>query len=76
MPRITKQEILKRVRAAMMPPIQPKARQKIGGASFDSLIQKAQQMTGAKPGLKISPEQRADMRARALPTRREEAERW
>ena len=76
MPRITKQEILKRVRAAMMPPIQPKARAKIGGASFDSLIQKAQQMIGAKPGLKISPEQRADMRARALPTRREEAERW
>ena len=76
MPRITKQEILKRVRAAMMPPIQPKARPKIGGASFDSLIQKAQQMTGAKPGLKISPEQRADMRARVLPTKREEEERW
>jgi len=76
MPRLSDDQINRRVRAAMMSPTQPKARQKIGGASFDSLIQKAQQMPGAKPGLKISPEQWADMRARALPTKREEAERW
>ena len=74
MPRITKQEILKRVHAAMSPIAQPGgARPKISPQAFESLLQRAQQRRGAtKSGIKISPEQRADLKAKALPTKREE----
>ena len=77
MPKLTNEQINSRIRQAMAVPTQPGGtRQKVSPEAFQSLIQKAQQMPGAKPGLKISPEQRADMRARALPTKREEEERW
>ena len=74
MPRITKQEILKRVRAAMMPATQPGAgRAKVSPQAFESLLQRAQQRHGAtKSGIRMSPEQRADLKAKALPTKREE----
>jgi len=75
MPRLTNEQINSRIRQAMAVPTQPGAgRSKVSPEAFQSLIQKAQQMRGMKP--KPSPVQRADMRARALPTKREEAERW
>ena len=81
MPRLTNEQINSRIRQAMAVPTQPGGtRQKVSPEAFQSLIQKAQQMRGAgpaaKPGIKPSPVQRADMRARALPTKREEEERW
>ena len=60
MSHITKAEIFKRIRAAMMPAMQSLTetgkRQKIGGATFESLIQKAQQRRRAKPEIRVSPE--------------------
>ena len=76
MPRLNNEQINTRVRAAMSPIGQTGGRQKVSPQAFDSLLQKAQQMRGAKPGLKISPEQRAGLRARALPIKREETKRW
>ena len=78
MPRLTNEMINQRVKAAMSPIGQPSAeRTKVSPQAFQSLLQRAQQRRGAaKPGLKISPEQRADLRAKALPTKRGEAERW
>ena len=78
MPRLTNEQINQRVHAAMSPIGQPGAgRTKVSPQAFESLLQRAQQRRGAtKPELKISPEQRAGFRARALPTKREEAERW
>ena len=75
MPKLTNEQINSRIRQAMAVPTQPGGtRQKVSPEAFQSLIQKAQQMRGMKP--KISPQQRAGLRARALPTKREEAERW
>jgi len=75
MPKLTNEQINSRIRQAMAVPTQPGGtRQKVSPEAFQSLIQKAQQMRGMKP--KISPQQRAGLRARALPTKREEEERW
>jgi len=53
MPRLSDDQINQRVRAAMMPAMQSLTetgkRQKIGGASFDSLIRKAQQRRSGQP---------------------------
>ena len=74
MPRLTNEQINQRVHAAMSPIGQPGAgRTKVSPQAFESLLQRAQQRRGAaKPGIKMSPEQRADLRAKALPTKREE----
>ena len=72
--RISDEQAIQEIMAAMMPPAQPGgARPKVSPQAFESLLQRAQQRRGAtKPGIKISPEQRADLRAKALPTKREE----
>ena len=76
--RISDEQAIQEIMAAMSPIGQPGAgRTKVSPQAFESLLQRAQQRRGAtKPELKISPEQRAGFRARALPTKREEAERW
>jgi len=73
MPRLSNEQINSRVHQAMSPIGQPGAgRTKVSPQAFESLMQKAQQMRGtAKPSIKMSPAQRADLRAKALPTRRE-----
>ena len=78
MPRLSNEQINTRIHAAMSPIGQPGAgRTKVSPQAFESLLQRAQQRRGAtKPGIKISPEQRADLKAKALPIKREEAERW
>ena len=76
--RLSNEMINQRVKAAMQSLTETGKRPKIGGASFESLLQRAQQRRGAaKPGIKMSPEQRAALKAKALPTKREEeTERW
>ena len=76
--RLTNEQINSRIRQAMAVPTQPGAgRTKVSPQAFESLLQRAQQRRGAmKPGIKMSPMQRADLKAKALPTKREEAERW
>ena len=79
MPRLTDEIINQRVRTALSQLKQAAIRQMVSPETFESLIQRAQQRRGAKqakPKIKPSPEQRADLTARALPSRREEAERW
>ena len=78
MPRLTNEQINQRVHAAMSPIGQPGAgRTKVSPQGFESLLQRAQQRRGAaKPGIKMPPVQRADLKAKALPIKREEAERW
>ena len=72
--RISDEQAIQEIMAAMMPPAQPGgARPKVLPQAFESLLQRAQQRRGAaKPGIKMSPEQRADLKAKALPTKREE----
>jgi len=72
MPRLTDQMINARIRAAMMPPIQPGMRQKLSPQTSTSLLQRAMQKRAAKPDIKMSPEQKTDLKAKALPTGREE----
>ena len=77
--RISDEQAIQEIMVAMSPIGQPGAgRTKVSPQAFESLLQRAQQRRGAsreaKP--KISPEQRAGLKARALPAKREETERW
>ncbi len=70
MPRITKQEILKRVRAAMTP-VQPQTtanRGTLSQHSLNGLLQKAKQKRTTTPLMKpkFTGEQKADLKAKGL----------
>ena len=77
--RISDEQAIQEIMVAMSPIGQPGAgRTKVSPQAFESLLQRAQQRRGAaKPGIKMSPMQRAGLRAKALPTKREEeTEQW
>lgn len=70
--RLTNEQINARVRGAMSLIGQlGGTRQKVSPQAFDSLLQRAQQTRGKKPEIKMSPEQKADLKAKSLPTKRE-----
>jgi len=73
MPRLTDQIINQRVRAAMTPPMQVGInRSKVSPQAFENLLQKARQKGVAKPEIKLSDEQKADLKAKTMSIPRQE----
>jgi len=65
MPRLSNEMINNRVRAAMQPPAQQVAG-KLPPTTMENLIQKAKAKRGAAPEIKLSPEQKVDLKARGI----------